>query len=142
MANEAYVRSSLRIRVGNLDYQSRPTAFNADLSVEEGPTPGLVYATVDGADVDLSGLTTPGLCWMQNLDSDNTVTYGIWDPDISKFYPFGDLKPGECVALRLSAYFGQQFTGTGTSVLDSNQRLRIKGANATCKTRVDAFGDG
>jgi hypothetical protein len=140
MANEAYVRSSLRIQVGELDYQSRPVAFRADVSAAEGPTPGLVYATLDGVDIVLSGLTTPGLCWMQNLDEDNYVTYGIWDPDISKYYPLGELLPGECYALRLSRSFGQEFTGTGTSVLDSNQRLRIKGTNATCKVRVDAFG--
>lgn len=139
MSNEVTVRVSLQIRKGELDYRSYPTQFQADASVGEGPTPGLVLATTAGVSVDLTELSTPGFCWMQNLDATNYVTYGIWDPENSTFFPIGELLPGEFVMLRLARDIEEEYgTGTGTTGANTN-RLRLKADTASCHVRVEAF---
>ncbi len=139
MANEIQVRASLQIKKDNLDYSSKPTSFKADMTGSKGPSPGALTATVDGIDVDFSELTTPGMCRIQNLDPDNFVEYGIWDPEGSTFYPLGELLPGESYPLRLSRNLQEEFmTGTGTTGADTN-RLRIKADTASCDVVVEAF---
>lgn len=137
MANEARINSSLQIKTGNLDYQSRPTAFQATVTGAKGPTPGAIAVSTAGTDVDLSELSTPGLCFITNIDSTNYVTYGIWDG--ATFYPLGELLPGECYVLRLSRSLTQEYgTGTGTTGTNIN-RLRLKANGATANIRVEAF---
>ena len=138
MANEAEVRSSLQITGGDTEYRSQPTTFLADVSdVTKGPTPGLVVATVAGVDVDLSLLTVPGLCRIQNKDDTNFIEVGIWDG--VTFYPLMDFLPGESFPIRLSASLGDEFgTGTGTSGPSINT-LRIKADTAPCNVIVEAF---
>lgn len=139
MADEAQVNSSLRIIKGNIEYYSLPRVFSADVTGTKGPTPGVMVASVTGADVDLSELTTPALCRLINLDTTNFVEYGIWDPEGSTFYPLGEIQPGESYIIRLSRYLQEEFgTGTGTTGADTN-RLRLKADTAACNVVVEAF---
>lgn len=139
MSNEATINVSLSIVKGSLQYSSKPTSFRADVSTANGPTPGCITATTAGTDVTLTGLTTPGLCRIQNLDATNYVTYGIWDADNSKFFPLGELLPGESYVLRLARDIEEEYmTGTGTTGAAVN-RLRIKAHTASCKVLVEAF---
>jgi len=142
MSDEATIRSSLLVKQGETDYQSRPTTFNADVAEGSGPTPGAITVSTAGTDVDLSELATPGLCRMQNLDETNYVTFGIFDPETVKFYPLGELLPGESYVLRLAHDIEEEYgtgAGTGTTGADTN-RLRIKAHAAACVVLVEAFG--
>lgn len=144
MAGEATLRVSLTIRKDNLNYQSNPTGFSATVTGTKGPTPGYVLISTLGTDIDLSKLTQPGLCWMQNLSLVNAVEYGIWDPEIAKFYPLGELLPGECFPLRLSRNLAKEFgsggTTTGTGVTGpTTNRLRFRAMAASVPVRVEAF---
>ena len=137
MSNEAQVRVSLQVRKGELDYQSRPTAFNADVSSGLGPSPGLVMATTSVVNVAFTGLTTPGLCWLQNLDEANHVEWGVHDGSL--FHPVGELLPGECFPIRLSRNLGveEDVPGTGTSGVVNS--FAVRGVGGTCAVRVEAF---
>lgn len=140
MASEATIRTSLQIRKGNLTYQSQPTAFIADVAGTKGPVPGAISVSVPGIDVDLSELTTPGLCRIQNLDSTNYVTYGKYDTDSNRFHPLGEILPGETYVLRLSRYLNDEFIGTGTGTpAGSNSRLHLKADTASCNVLIEAF---
>ncbi len=138
MADEAQVRCSLQIIEGNLKYISQPTTYLADVAVgARGPTPGLISATLLGTDVDLSELTTPGLCRIQNLDSTNFVEVGIWDG--VSFFPLIDILAGKFTVVTLAAALGEEFgTGTGTITADINT-MRIKADTAACDVIVEAF---
>lgn len=143
MSGTANLRISLQIASGNLNYQSQPTAFSAAVNVvnaAKGPTPGAVAAPVAGVDVDLSKLTVPGYCWMQNLDATNSIEYGIRDTVSNVFYPLGELAPGEPVQFKFSRSFGtDQSPGTGSHVGTGTTKLHLRGIGGTCNVRVDAF---
>lgn len=144
MAGEAQIRSSLQIlkktgAITQINYQSRPTSFKANVAGTKGPSPGAVTVTVAGTDIDFSELTDPGLCHLHNQDAVNFVEYGVWDPEGNTFYPLGELLPGEAFPLRLSRNLQQEFgTGTGTSGADTN-RLRLKADTASVSVLVEAF---
>lgn len=139
MANEVQVRNSLILRSGNIDYSSKPTTFNGDMSGAKGPTPGAIEVSVAGIDVDLSELTVPGYCVLHNLDDTNYVDVGIWDPDYSLFYPLLELRAGEIYVLRLSRNLASEYgTGAGTAGA-SNNTLRLKANAAACDVVVEAF---
>lgn len=139
MSDEAQVRSSLQIRnsTSTFLYQSQPTFFNADVSVINGPTPGMLTVPIDGIAVDLSQLTTPGLCRIQNTDITNFVTVGVYDG--ASFYPLLDLLPGETYVIRLSRYLNQEFVGTGTGTSSDANQLMIFADTASCNVLVEAF---
>lgn len=138
MSNEAQIRCSLSIRTGSIHYASQPTAFTADVAGRKGPAPGAFTVSTAGTDADLSELTAPGLCRIQNLDATNYVTFGIWEPDASLFYPLGELLPGETYVLRLSRDLGEQYTSvTGTGV--ANNKLRFKADTASVVVLLEAF---
>jgi hypothetical protein len=140
MANEAQVRSSLQIINSPLHYQSQPTAFTADVTGIKGPCPGAFAASILGTDVDLSELTTPGLCRIMNLDDTNFIEFGIWDPEALKFYPLGEVLPGETYVLRLSRNLAQEYAGTGTGTTGpETNTLRIRADTAPCNALVEAF---
>lgn len=141
MANEAIVSSSLTIRKGSLDYRSQPSQFTATVSGTIGPTPGAITVNASGGvSVDLSQLTTPSLCRIQNLDTSNVIDVGVWDPETTKFYPLLELLPGESFALRLSRNLGEESggSGTGTSGATTN-RLRLRSNIGSCVALVEAF---
>lgn len=141
MANEATVMSALRIVKDEVQYQSLPQSYNADVSVGRGPTPGLVLATVGGTLVDLSLLTQPGLCWIQNIDSTNWVELGMLDPVTQKFYPMIELLPGEFTTVRLARNIQEEYdtgTGTGTTGVGVN-RLMVRANAQSCRVRIECF---
>src|SRR5689334_13548893 len=115
MAGEITVRDSLQISDGKLEYQSKPTSFNADRENDGGPTPGAIHVTTNyGQKIDLSQLNVPGMCWLQNLDDTLWVEFGIHNG--LYFYPLLELGPGEFDRLRLSRHLNrtESITGTGT----------------------------
>lgn len=139
MANEATIRTRLEVKVANLDYRSTPVQFEADVqsAKPKGPTPGNVLIPVDGTDIDLSELDTPGLCRIMNVDGTNYVQFGIWDG--STFFPLGEVLPGETYVLRLARNLGEEYgTGTGTTGAAIN-KLRFKADTAAVNVIVDAF---
>lgn len=141
MGDEATIHSSLAIRKGNLNYgPSRPTAFTADVGGTLGPTPGALTVDNEGDDIAFAELTTPSLCRIANIDSTNRLEYGIWDPEGVKFYPLGEVLPGESYVLRLARNLFEEYgTGTGTTGADTN-RLRVRAiTGATCACIVEAF---
>ena len=139
MSDEATVRTSLQILKSPLDYRGQPTVFHADVAGTKGPSPGAIAVSPAGTDVDLSELTTPALCRIQNLDDEHFVEFGIWDPEGNTFYPLGEILPGESYVLRLSRNLHQEFgTGTGTSGAGTN-RLRLKAWSVALDVLVEAF---
>jgi len=136
MANEAQIRSSLQITTTNIEHRSYPTAFNADVTGELGPTPGAFLATVAGTDVDMSEITTPGFCEVKNYDATNFVEVGVYDD--GGFHPLLEVGPGEFYTIKLSRNLGSQF-GTGTGTTDTGVTLRVKADTAACKVYVGAF---
>jgi hypothetical protein len=149
MSNEAQIQISMNIDkqddTGVLHYRAYPTQFAADVDGNCGPTPGAIQVSKYGTDVDLSQLTTPGLCRLTNQDADFWVEYGINEPDTTKFYPLGELLPGEFFIIRLSRQLGSEYltTGTGTGVSgssDNKLRFRAEGdATRTCSVLIEAF---
>jgi len=141
MANEATIRTSLKIAKGNLQYQSLPTTFIADVSEGTGPTPGEISISTSGTDIDLSQVDVPGLAFIQNRDDTNYVDYGIYDPETFKFYPLGRLYPGEGFPIRISPRIQEEYgTGTG-SIGPGTNRLRFQAHNSSCRVLVNVFGE-
>lgn len=139
MSSEAQVTSYLQIIKDNLEYQSRPASFQADVSIGKGPTPGALTVTTPGVDVDLSELTQPGLCRIANIDSTNRVEVGVWDPETTTFYPMLELLPGETYIVRLSRNIQGEYVGTGTVEGAATNTLRIKAVSSSCIVLVEAF---
>ena len=148
MANEARVQSSLVIRSSDtgMDYRSNPTTFLADVANPRGPKPGLLTVTPHEVEVvSFSPLTTPALCRIQNLDPDTVLEYGVWDAGISKFFPLGEVQPGESYVIRLSRNLGKDYVGTGTVSETGPSYLGIKcgqvsgTADHTVNALVEAF---
>ena len=137
MANEATINCGLQIRIGNLDYRSLPVSFRASVSGIGGPSPGTIVATTAGVDVGFSQLLNPGLCRIMNLDTANYIEWGIHDG--VKFYPVGEVRPGECYVIRLAHLFGETDTAFGTGTVPSAAALHIKANGASCPVLVEAF---
>jgi hypothetical protein len=137
MANEVTVRTELQIKKDGVDYRSHPNNHRVTLvGTANGPTPGSIAVSVAGVDVDLTQLTTPGMCRLQNLDVTNFVEYGIWDG--VEFIPLGEVGPLEQYVIKLSRRLGNSY-GIGTGTTDSGNRLRLKADTAACKCVVEAF---
>jgi hypothetical protein len=144
MADEVRVQISLQIRKGNLDYQSKPTSFVTDFEGTKGPTPASIAVLEEGTDINLSELAVlGGLCWIQNLDDAEFVTYGIMNNTIGVFFPLGEALPGEVYLLRISRYLGYEFdttgTGTGTGTAGSDNTLHFRSSAGEVQVRIDAF---
>jgi len=146
MSGEATLQISLQIdkddATGNVKYRSYPTQFNADVDGAMGPVTGAFAVSIYGTDVDLSEVTVPGLCRITNQDPTNFVAYGIRDPETDKFYPLGELLPGEFYVLRLSRELGWEFagsgTGTGTTGAFTNTMCFVADT-ASCNVLVEVF---
>lgn len=144
MASEARIQSSLQIKVGEIVYQSKPTAFVGGVTGKKGPVPGAfaVSAMLNSiTTVDFSQLVNPGYVRLQNLDSVVTATYGIYDPNIRRFYPFGEMKPGETYVLRFSQWFQESFLYPGTSTSGEHETIRLAflGNGTAHNVLVEAF---
>lgn len=139
MANEATVNAGLQIKLGNGFYQSMPSSFRADVSAFIGPTPGAITVPTTGANVNLSALTSPGLCRIQNIDGTNYVRYGIHDGAL--FHPLGRILPGESYVLRLDHSLGEEESDTGTGTSGPVNSLYLKAVGASCVVLVEAFNE-
>lgn len=144
MADEARVSCQLSIqkRSGTLlilDYSSRGGTFQADVVGELGPTPGAFRVPVDGVDIDLTDLTTPGLCFMRNLDDTNTVELGVFNTDQNEFYPLLAFLPCEGYVVRLNPNINREYASTGTGTTSEVNTFRLKAENAPCNFLVEAF---
>lgn len=138
MADEATIRNTLQIRVGNVNYMSQPSGFTADVAASKGPCPGAFTVSITGTDVDLSELASPGLCRIMNLDETNYVRYGIWEPVTSTFYVLGRILPGESFVLRLDPEIGEEYS-TGTGTTGAVNTWRFVASTAPCNVLVEAF---
>jgi hypothetical protein len=139
MASEASFSTSLSIEKDNLHYR-QASNFLADVSAAKGPTPGIVLATESWAQVDLSMLTTPGLCYIANLSEDYTVCIGTRDTASGEYSPTLDFLPGEGYPVRLSQFLGQELESTsGTGTAGSGCTLAVKGIGGSAYLRVEAF---
>lgn len=142
--NEATIQTSLTIRKSEngvvvIDYNSRPSAFTADVSGTKGPVVGAVDVPISLYLVDLSELSTPGLARFMNQDDTNFVSYGIWDPDGSKFFPLGELLPGDTFVLRLSRLIGGETGSAPGTNAASNNSLMFQADIATCVVLIEIF---
>jgi hypothetical protein len=106
MSNEFQIVSGIKLNNAPLVYSSQPTSFLADQTTRKGPTPGAVTipTTAGGTAINLSALTTPGICRVMNLDATNFVTLGTYVG--GTFNPFMELLPGETYVLRMSRTIG------------------------------------
>ena len=146
MANEITVNSSLRISLGSLDYQSRPTAFKATLLNDAPPAPGRVNCVANVVKVvDLSTMVNPGVCRIQNLgDQANLSTYvdvGMYDSVSAVFTPMLELLVGESYVMRLSRNLGEADSvpaPTGTSV-STRAQLALLSLGYNINVLVEAF---
>jgi hypothetical protein len=158
MADEAQVRASLQVIVGNTNYRSNPTTFNADVSTIGGPAPGTIKATTNGTEVDFTGgsggggvVDNPSLCVIRNLgpsdgttgvDNIDVVDVGIYDTGTGKFFPLIELATGESYVVRLSRNLGEELgtgTGTGTSGPDTNTMMLKAQGSSELLVLVEAF---
>ncbi len=139
MADEATIYSSLQINKDNLQYRSSSSGFRVTVTGTFGPVVGAVVATTDGVDVTLTGITTPGLCEVTNLDSSNAVILGRWDPSNTRFYPFLEVGPGESYVFKLARDVLDEYEGTGTGTAGTVTTLRVKAENAPCSVVVRVF---
>ena len=143
MSNEVQVRKTLIVGKGSLQYQtpSQLTAWTLDMAGTRGDAPGLLLATVlHGTDVDLSALSSYGVCEIVNLDASNPVEVGIWDPSLERFYAPIIVSAGKSTIVELNPFLGRVYgTGTGTGSIGSGERLRIRAVGADCWVQVHAF---
>lgn len=137
MANEITVNCNLQVVNGSLQYQSRPTSFNASQAVAIGPAVGSKLIATTGTQIDLSTLTTPGMCRIQNLDAANYVEYGLTDG--TYFYPLGEILPGETYVLRLYRRLGSREATPGTGSTAGTLHLMIRADTAACYVLVEVF---
>lgn len=138
MADEATVRSYLRIQLGEIALPPYSVAFTADVSSLGGPTPGTITVTEDGVDISLTQLTNPGLCFIHNLSELYSARLGLWDVDQSVFKPLFLFLPGEGYVVRLDTLVEEEFAGTGSGTSGAANRLRLKSTGGNIKVLVAA----
>lgn len=141
MANEYRLSLSLYLKSGNLEWQSRPSAFTFDqVNSAKGPVPGAITVDTFGVDVDLTELTEPGAILLQNLDATNYVEWGLYEDANGLFLPIGELAPnGPPAFFYLSRNAFEDYAGTGTGTTGPLNRLRLKANTASCVVVVSAF---
>lgn len=137
MANEIQIRTQVTIRKGNLDYRSNPARTVEDMDGDGGPTPGAVLVPTAGVDIDLSQLTTPGRCWIQNQDDTNYVEIGIHDGSV--FHPLMEILPGNVDSIRFSRNIGQEHDVPGTGTTGDVNTVHIRANGDACWVTIDAF---
>lgn len=141
MANEALVTSGLILIADNLKYRTAVPSFRADVTGRKGPTPGAVTVPTTGVNVDLSQLTTPGLCVLKNLDAEVAFDWGLYDSDILRFFKVGRVLAGEQYVLRLHPELDEDYGSTGTGTIDrsNNVHLRLVAPTRQLFASVEAF---
>lgn len=143
MSNEIRTTINFTINKGNTSYQNRPnneqTSFTNTATSPKGPSPGAVTIPTYGKDIYFTELVTPGEVFMHNLDSNNYVEYGIYDPQIGVFYPLGELLPDGIAKFRFSRNLQEQYAGSGTGTTTPENYFRLKANGASCVVVIEAF---
>lgn len=146
MSGEITVSATLKVKMGNLDYQSRPTQLKADLVTARPPGPGQVYCPANVVtSVSFANMSNPGWCRIQNLGDDaglsQYVDVGMYDTVNGIFLPMIELLNGDSYPVRLSRNLGEVDSvpaPTGTSVY-TRAVLAILSLGYDVKVLVEAF---
>lgn len=155
-APEATITVGLSIRKRSADGQrelldpNHSRGFRSPVSGTKGPVPGAVTVPLAGVDVDLSGLTIPGLCWMTHegradfadVGADPSiyyVEYGIKDALTNLFYPWGELWPGDAWPMRLSRNIREFYNSTGTGTGTPVNKVHLMTHIAPCIINFSAY---
>ena len=106
-----------------MDSWTSETVKVTQTTPNSGGHPGTVAVTTAEADMTTTGLTTPSMLYLKNLDGTNYVTYG--PKSGGAMILFGKLKPKDVHILRL-----------GASVI-----LRWLANSATCRVLAKCYDD-
>ena len=141
MSNEASVRSALTINKDTFQHRPSRTAFNMDVEGRMGPSPGGLTIPIGGVVVDLSQFVTPGLYEIANLEEEggNYFTYGIYDPEQGRFYPWGECHPGQSFVGLFSRDLREEYVGTGTGTTAPTNKVFLKANGGTVAGYLGAF---
>lgn len=134
---DAELRTTLRIRKGNIRYTSDPTFFQMSMAAAKGPTPGEILVPRGGREILLGEVAPAGWTFFKNNDSDNFLTAGVYDG--SRFYPFLEFPAGIGYPVILSRYLNQEFVGTGTNSNADINKLYVEPDTAALRLLVQAF---
>jgi hypothetical protein len=140
MSNEFAVRHITTLRKANNNYQTPPNkaSYNLNQENEGGPVVGQIDVPTTGVDLDLSGLSFPGVWEGWNLDASNEVELCIHDGSVA--HPFACLPPGGKVQSGLfPRTLGQERTATGTGTTATVNTVRAFANNSTCKIVLYVF---
>lgn len=150
MSREIQAQAGLTVIKGNpptINYRSPVTAFVTDLVSTSvlGPVGGAALVTTTGADLPLTGLVTPGWCWVYNagrydgatVDGSEYIQYGIHDGSV--FHSFGELAPGEASVFKFSRDFGEENTVPGTGTTGTVNTFYAKAFGASQNLNYSAF---
>lgn len=141
MANEVQVTNSLQVTFPSSAPFRRQWQFTRTLAAYQGPTPGFLTATVTGVQVTLTGLTNPGVAWVQNYSDTYRLLLGIKDTSSGFFEPVIELFPLEAWPIPLARMIGSELTGgSGTGTAGSGGILWAKGVDGSVDFSVEAFG--
>ena len=138
MSNEITISGGVTIKKDNL-FRNYPITYRADMTGMLGPTPGAFNVGTGGVIVDLSRLTTPGLCIITNYDDDNYVTAGIYDPQTDIFYPYMEIPAGQSQPFFMAREILEEYTSTGTGTTGPTNQFMIKANTGICAVSVDAY---
>ncbi len=100
MADEITVLCKLKVKNGTLDLNYTSGSVQFDQAAARGGNPGTVNIGTSDEALALGDITTPGWCYMINLDATNYVDIG--PEDTGAIVPFLRLEPGEPALMRLS----------------------------------------
>lgn len=133
----AEINSSLSFRVnkGNLN-DGKSLSESTDMTGAFGPSPGGIAISIDGTDVNLGALATPGECILVNLDPTNYVEWGLKTGGV--FYPFGELLAGKFAKVRFSRHLGVSETEPGTHTSGA-ATFHMRANAANCDVQVLAY---
>ena len=143
--NPITVRTSVTIRASQLTYNwPFSSGYTLPLTNQNGPIPGYLLVPTHGVNLVLTGLVSPRLCAMVNLDPNNYIDYGPYDPEggslADNFVPVWELPPGSVPIVQcFSSLFAKEYgTGTGTA-LGSKIALRLKARTVACGAIINVF---
>lgn len=155
MAGEITVTNNLTIQKNSSDgtlvlqrYVSQPGGFKDSLTGYKGPSPGAITAAPTGTQVPFTELTRPTHCDLANLgrldgaapSADDYFEYGLFDTATNKFYPLGELGPGESTVFKFSRNLTDVFLGPGTGSSGAgNSVFMVVGHLVNIIARVNAF---
>ena len=114
------------VRTNHSTPYQRSYGFDFNMTNGNGPSPGLVVATPQGTEVDLSQLVNPVFGMVIN-ESDVAIELGIFNSDQAEFYPFMRVPPRKALPWFCSPnILGEYASGTGTGLTGQSNKLMAK----------------